>query len=217
MKNIYLSLTAAMASILIFSGSTCVDDAALMAPTNKLHRAAKYNDLREIEEALRWGYRVDERDELQHTALHFAASYGKPEATRLLLERGAYPNAKNSSGRTPLHIASPQSRGMIFDRRYIETMSVLLAYGADINAMDAYGDTPLHRSTFWLIEENVEFLLSRGANRFIRNYRGQTAFDVASDTFRYEESLTSDCVRRADSSCGLDSLHRAERIMNLLR
>ena len=40
-----------------------------------------------------------------HTALHWACDAGHVEVARLLLERGAAPNAQNEDGSTPLHMA----------------------------------------------------------------------------------------------------------------
>ncbi|XP_026732638.1 uncharacterized protein LOC113497327 [Trichoplusia ni] len=56
-----------------------------------------------------------------------------------------------------------------------------LERGADINAVDANdnGNTPLHIAVLKAETEIVSFLLSRGANVYLENSKGQTAADVA--------------------------------------
>lgn len=66
--------------------------------------------------------------------LHAAAAVCDRETMRLLLERGADPNARQQADFTPLHGAA--SRG---DR---EAVALLLAHGADRNAKSADGKTP---------------------------------------------------------------------------
>jgi hypothetical protein len=45
---------------------------------------------------------VDAKDQLGTTPLHYAALYGNAESVRILLDRGADPNARNKSEATPL-------------------------------------------------------------------------------------------------------------------
>lgn len=73
------------------------------------------------------------------TALHVACYFGMAEAVRLLLERGAAPDAvsRNDERHTPLHMAA----GGIANRAEIATM--LLASGAAAGIEDASGRTPL--------------------------------------------------------------------------
>ena len=70
------------------------------------------------------------------TALHIAAFHGKGEVS-VLLDQGADINARDKSGRTPLHhvtrCISP----------YLDAAEVLLNHGADVNARDNEGKTPL--------------------------------------------------------------------------
>lgn len=64
--------------------------------------------------------------------LFCAARSGSAECVRLLLERGADPNTRDSSGSTPLMIAGSA-----------EVVRQLLSAGADIEARDSYGNDPL--------------------------------------------------------------------------
>ena len=100
-------------------------------------------------------------------ALHGAASLDAVVTARLLAF-GAYVNALNTSGTTPLHNAVAS--------RNPATVSVLLEAGADIDAAEQYGDTPLTkalgrlRSAPVAVTELALQLLAAGANA---NQRGE--------------------------------------------
>ncbi|CAB0032088.1 unnamed protein product [Trichogramma brassicae] len=48
--------------------------------------------------------RIDARDKLDNTPLHFALAVYESDSARFLLEEGADPNAANAKGSTPLHV-----------------------------------------------------------------------------------------------------------------
>jgi len=62
---------------------------------------------------------VDARCQHDMTALHWAASRGKTQVARLLLEHGADVNVRDKFGMTPSRLAS----------RYPEIVELLSAYG----------------------------------------------------------------------------------------
>ena len=66
--------------------------------------------------------------------LHAAAAVCDHETTRLLLERGANPNAKQQMDYTPLHGAAARGE--------VEIAKLLLAHGAERNAKGSDGLTP---------------------------------------------------------------------------
>lgn len=88
------------------------------------------------------GGKVDDRFDVGEcmgcTLLHLAAGDGKPEMTRLLLERGADVDATAANGMTPLHLACATQE--------LESAKVLLARHAALDAQDAWGNTPLLRA-----------------------------------------------------------------------
>jgi len=61
------------------------------------------------------GAALEVRDSKQWSALHWAASNGRPEATELLLRHGADRAAVNAEGNTPLQLAEAK-RGGGYDR-----------------------------------------------------------------------------------------------------
>jgi hypothetical protein len=83
---------------------------------------------------------VNAKDVAGWTPLRSAVSAGfsredRTQLVRLLLERGANPNAGDSHRRTPLHLVS---RG----RPTLDVARILIEYGADLDARDDKGKTP---------------------------------------------------------------------------
>jgi len=93
---------------------------------------------------------------------------------------GDVPHVK--TGATALHVSSAKG--------YIKVMGILLQAGAAVNAQDFDGWTPLHAAAHWAQREACEILCENYANMDIKNYVGQTVFDVADpDVLRLLEEL----------------------------
>ena len=67
--------------------------------------------------------------------MHNAAQEGHVEIVKILLERGANPNAEDDAGRTPLHDAAFKG--------HVEIVKLLLERGADPWIADKGGHIPL--------------------------------------------------------------------------
>lgn len=118
---------------------------------------------------------VDDRGPDGYTALHLAASFGQVEVARLLLGRGADPNAValNESRVTPLHSAVAAS--------HRDTAGLLLALGAGPNAIQCGGWTALHTAARDGDQAIVDMLLLRGADATRAADDGKTAIDLAEE------------------------------------
>lgn len=116
---------------------------AIMTQT-PLHVAAGYNSVEIVKFLLDW--RGPEKIELEaknmygETPLHMAAKNGCNEAARLLLEHGAYVEAKANNGMSPLHLAVWYSLRV----EDCSTVKTLLKYNADCDVIDNEGMTPLN-------------------------------------------------------------------------
>lgn len=102
------------------------------------------------------------------------------EAVTALLEAGAFLEARDRLGSTPLHwVASRTSN---------DTVKALLDVGADLNARDNKGLTPLHWAGLGSKnDEVVSALLMAGADPYVRDNEGALAFDSSGLIKRFRE------------------------------
>jgi ankyrin repeat protein len=106
------------------------------------------------------------------TALHLAIFGGQEEAARLLLERGADPNAlsANEAVRVP-------PLGTAAFVRSVPLARLLLDSGADVNGRGEGGFTALHSAAQNGDEELARLLLDRGADPSIVTEDGKRPAD----------------------------------------
>ena len=100
---------------------------ALAATPDDLLQAVRRGDLAGVRAALDGGVPVDAPFRYDRTALSFAADRGHLEIARLLLDRGADPNKKDTFyGATPLDLAA--------DKPHVAMVRLLLERGAQAGA-----------------------------------------------------------------------------------
>ena len=90
------------------------------------------------------------------TPLYHASSNCHIDVVQLLLNEGADPNKKNTSGETPLNWAATKG--------HKEVVQVLIDGGADPNWANEWGETPLHSAASEGHKDVVQLLLGRGAD-----------------------------------------------------
>ena len=110
------------------------------------------------------------------TALHFAAFFGSPAATALLLERGAQVDALGRGWMTGTALHSAISR------REAEIARLLLEAGASPDARQSAGWTPLHAAAANGDLDSVELLLGAGADPAATNDEGRSVVDLADES-----------------------------------
>jgi hypothetical protein len=107
------------------------------------------------------------------------ASIFLPGLMKTLVERGASVNATDSGGNTALFWAACGN-----DQ---EILNLMLAKGANINKQDSIDQTPLIHAASCASPENVKLLLTAGADKYLKEYDGKTAEDVAQEEMRKAE------------------------------
>ena len=92
--------------------------------------------------------------------MYIAAQNGHLDVARLLLGRGAHPNAAITDGATPLYIAAQNG--------HLEVARLLLDRGANTNAATTDGATPLHIAAQSGHLDIVKQLVIQGTDRTAR-------------------------------------------------
>jgi len=124
-----------------------------------LHWAAYANDVQMVEMLLKAGANINVTTRLAAlTPLFVAAREGHAAVIDLLLKAGADANSTNSTGATPLMLASGD----------LASVKLLLDHGANVNAKEnTWGETPLMFASAFNRVDVVKLLMARGADAAI--------------------------------------------------
>ena len=148
-------------------------------------------------EAFGWG-----TNRVGATPFYLAAdcSNANPELMRILLAHGADPSLTTEDGTTPLMASSGLGWGYAppdeaARQRMLAGVRFLVEeVGADVNAANAAGFTPLHGAAYKGSVDIIAYLVERGAEMDVRDYRGRTPYRLASwarnstDFYRWPEA-----------------------------
>ncbi|XP_054458838.1 oxysterol-binding protein-related protein 1 isoform X2 [Anoplopoma fimbria] len=168
-----------------------------------LHLACYFGHKDVVEELLKAGADVNLPNNVGDTPLHKAAFTGRKEVVMLLLHYDACATVINGTAQIPKDVTqNAEIRGMLeaaerTEERKLEeelleaaregdlsTLTQLLSRKKtpDINCTDLLGNTPLHSAAYRGQKQCALKLLKSGASPNVENKKGQTAFDLASDT-----------------------------------
>jgi len=143
-------------------------------PSLEIFAAAILGDTRRLEELLT-GNRslVSAVSTDGWTPLHLASFFGKGDAARLLLNKGASVRARstNPMANTPLHAAAAGHHPAL--------VKLLLDHGANANALQQGGWAPLHSAAQNGDLESARALLDAGADVSVRAENNQKPLDLA--------------------------------------
>ena len=138
----------------------------------RLREAAGRGDVTGVEEQVKVGVDVDDGGDSLRTALHAAASRGRGDVVRVLLEAGANPNIRTKTGgETALHQAAQHG--------FQDIVVELLRAGSDWRLKTATGWTALHCAMNAGKTDVARALIRSGADPHLKNDRGIAAKDVA--------------------------------------
>lgn len=160
------------------------------SPHQRLFNACEAGNTAVLERFLDQGADLETKDAHGRTLLAMTASYGKEEATRMLIKRGANMESPNSDGHSPLTLAAIHKKSGAF--------LTLLAHGANIDS--ALRSTaapnftssireclqfPLHTAAEWGMRHECTLLLKLGYDIEQKDTQGNTALNSAALSGEY--------------------------------
>lgn len=164
-----------------------------------LMKAALYGDLEVAKTLIRYGAKIDARDERGETPFLTAAAMGRLEFMKLLADEGANINKPAQNGYTPLMVAADRGFSEIVDfllereapvnkksqngftatmaaaKRSPEILKRLIAKGAEIHAKTDYGATALMVAAYANNPESVKILIAEEVSLYEMSDSGKDA------------------------------------------
>lgn len=142
-------------------------------------RAAYRGDVEAMQQFLDDGFPVNAGNDVGYTALMGAARGVRLDMIRFLLSHGAQAALADKRGYTALHWAVAQP--VRDPSGQVSCLCALLDAGAVSNTQNEAGITPLMNAAWFGCRDAVRELLRRGADPLLREVKGKTARDLASE------------------------------------
>lgn len=138
-----------------------------------LHFAANIGNLQAVQLVLQYEPDVNLKfSEKQWTALHCAISAENYDIFKLLLEKGANCNERNTWGATPFH--------RVLRNNNMQVVQLFMNHGADIKVTDIHGRTALHYAALNINNIDViQFVLEQGFDIECSDHHGYSPLHYA--------------------------------------
>ncbi|MGZ8541898.1 MAG: ankyrin repeat domain-containing protein [Chitinophagaceae bacterium] len=150
----------------LFAGSLLSNKHSFSQSLQPVLTAIKNNDLAEVNSLLNKGVSVSGVDDDGDNVLMYAALYSTVDCLKLLLQKGADPNAKNKLGETAIMWCSND----------IEKTKLLLDYKAEVNTKTNEGNTAFLVACVGNAQhEMIKLYLQNGADPLLKNNRNHTS------------------------------------------
>ena len=132
--------------------------------TRELHKAIQQNDLALVQK-LATKKNINQPDEYGDYPIMNAALYSSIDIMKVLLEKGADPNAKNKDGETAL----------MWSVQDPEKIKLLISYDADVNLVAHSGNTALLIASVGNNQfSTIKYLVDHGADPLAKNKKQET-------------------------------------------
>ncbi len=145
-----------LATLLFTLFASLAAHAETTAMDNRLHDAARQDDVRTLHQLLAQGAQLESRDEQGRTALLVATHGNQVAAAKALIEAGADVNAKDTIDDSPYLYAG--ARGLN------DILRLTLSHGADLQSTNRYGGTALIPAAERGHVETVQLLIDAGVD-----------------------------------------------------
>lgn len=154
------------------------------------------------------GVNLESRDGLGWTPLSTAASYLKKDAVNFLINNNVRINDRTKPALCTLMSQFKPNNELIM----LDIVKTLLKHGADINIQDKFSQSPLIRAAEARSLEVMRYLLSQGANLFLKyTYAAGTQYKTALG-IAYDEYISAKrCFKETD-----EYTQQAKKCLDLL-
>jgi ankyrin repeat protein len=178
----------------------------------QLFQAAAKNDVAAIHHLVGSGVNPNSVSHYGSTPLHNACMSGSLDAVRALVALGADPNLKYTY-KSPVDGRVEADRVAIMATPSAEIAQFLMDNGSNPNAIDGGGNSVLMLAAQRNRPELVRVLISAGARADMRNAKGYTAMDFASNTMQFYK----ECMKGGVNPAAEKRVKELHEVLSLLK